>query len=482
MLDVVIVGAGFSGIGAAIKLRDQGLNFAVIEKADEVGGVWRENTYPDCACDVPSALYSYSFAPNPTWSRVFAEQQEIKAYLKETAEQFGVMGHVRLNHELLRATWIKADGCWELHTSADTLRTRFVVMACGPMHKPIVPKIKGLDSFPGAVFHSARWDHRQDLEGKRVAVVGSGASAIQLLPAIQPKVEQLTLFQRTPHWVLPKFDQEISEDSRDRFRRFPWLQKLVRAGFYAQFEMLNGSFRYPRMMKRLQRLAVSNIHRTVKDPVLRAKVTPDYVLGCKRILQSNKWYRALVKPNVQVESGLAEVRGSELIAQDGSSHEIDVIVFSTGFEIASPPIAERIIGLSGAPLSEYWKGSPRAHQGTMVEDCPNCFLMFGPNLAIASSAFIIMEAQFRYIVDALRKSRNKGVPVLRVSPDKVRDYNIGVQRALEKTVWNNGGCSSYFLDANGKNSTGWPWTTYYMRYRLGRFNLRDHMAAVESER
>ncbi|MFT4572785.1 MAG: cation diffusion facilitator CzcD-associated flavoprotein CzcO [Hyphomicrobiaceae bacterium] len=473
--DVIIVGAGFAGIGAAIKMREAGLDFLVLEKAGEIGGVWRANTYPDCACDVPSSLYSYSFAPNPDWTRVFAEQSEILDYLKQTAQRFGVADSVLVNHELNHAVWNQQARHWEMQTSQGVFHSRFIVMACGPMHKPVVPKIPGLESFPGATFHSAEWDHNCELDGKRVAIVGSGASAVQIVPAIQPKVAKLSLFQRTPHWVLPKFDRKVSPDQRTRFKRFPATQKFVRALFYGQFEMLNGSFRYPRLMKRLQGLALSNIYRTVKDPELREKLTPSYVIGCKRILQSNRWYRALVEQNVEVVSGLEKIDGNCLVASDGSSRKVDAIVFATGFEIANPPIAERIIGTSGVPLAQRWNGSPSAYLGTMVEDCPNCFLMFGPNLAIASSAFIIIEAQIRYIVDALTKARTNGIEVLSVDPSKSAAYNERVQFALQKTVWNNGGCTSYFLDASGKNATGWPWTTYFMRRRLGTFRLGDYV-------
>jgi cation diffusion facilitator CzcD-associated flavoprotein CzcO len=473
--DVIVIGAGFAGVGVAIQLQEAGFDFLVLEKAAEAGGVWRENTYPDCACDVPSALYSYSFAPNPDWSRIFAGQAEIKDYLQSVAERYAILDSVRFNHELINAVWVESLKCWQLETSGGSYSARFVVMASGPMHKPIVPALPGLESFSGETFHSAAWNHDVDLTGKRVAVVGSGASAIQMVPAIQPLVKELTLFQRTPHWVLPKMDSRIPSKWQRIFRRVPFTQKLLRAFYYVQFEILNGSFRSVALMKKLQRVALSNIQKTVKDPELEARLTPDYVIGCKRILQSNHWYRALVKPNVKVLGGVVGVEGNSVVSTDGQRADVDVIIFATGFQIADPPIAERIVGVSGVPLSETWGGSPQAYRGTMAIDCPNCFLMFGPNLAIASSAFIIIEAQIKYIMSALKQARKRGVSTISIDPAKTDAYNEKVQSALQNTVWNVGGCTSYFLDAHGRNSTAWPWSTLTMRRKLTTFPLQHHL-------
>ena len=471
---VIVVGAGFAGIGAAIRLRQAGIDFQLLEKSGEIGGVWRDNTYPDCACDIPSAFYSYSFAPNPRWSRFFAAQTEIRDYCREVAARFGVMPFVRLNQELKQAVWDPGMQLWRLETSAGRFTADFVIMACGPMHQPRLPRIKGLDSFTGASFHSARWDHSYDLTDKRIAVIGSGASAIQFLPAIQPRAAHLTLFQRTPPWVLPKMDAVVSEAWQRRFERFPILQSLLRQALYRAFERLNASLNRPKARQRLEARARRNIERATQDETLRRKLTPDFAIGCKRILQSNTWYRALAEPNVDVVSGVAEVRGNTIIATDGSSCEVDLIIFGTGFEVANPPVAEIIIGTSGRSLADQWQGSPEVYLGTTAPDAPNCFLTFGPNLYTFSSAFVMIEAQLDYIMDALRQAGAQKITTLSVRAEVCRSYNDEVQAALQSSVWNSGGCTSYFIDRNGRNSTNWPWSASRLRQRLRRFRLRDY--------
>jgi cation diffusion facilitator CzcD-associated flavoprotein CzcO len=470
--EVVVVGAGFAGIGAAIQLRQAGVECLVLEKGSEIGGVWRDNTYPGCGCDVPSALYSYSFAPNPHWSRLFAKQDEIKSYTHDTAQKFGVLDRVRLGHELTEARWVEEQKTWRLQTNAGVFWARFVVMACGPMHVPVLPRIPGLDTFNGAHFHSSRWNHGFDLQGKRVAVIGSGASAIQFVPKIQPQVAQLTLFQRTAPWVLAKLDAPIAPRWQARFAKHPWLQSLFRSALYLQFELLNAGLNYPWLLKRLQTQGLKNINRSVKDADLRAKLVPDYSVGCKRILLSNTWYRALAQANVQVVPDVVSISGNTVHASDGSSCEVDAIVFATGFEVANPPIAQRIFGSSGNALASLWQGSPTAYLGTMAQDCPNLFLTFGPNLYTFSSAFVIIEAQLKFIVSAISTARKQGISRIAVDPARHAAYNHKVQAALQTTVWNSG-CTSYFLDKNGRNSTNWPWTTFTMRRRLARFAVQD---------
>lgn len=471
---VIIVGAGFAGIGAAIQLQQAGVDCLVLEKAAEIGGVWRDNHYPDCGCDVPSALYSYSFAPNPRWSRFFAKQEEIKQYTVDTARKFGVLQRVRLRTELLQARWLQDAKCWELETSSGTFRAGFVVMACGPMHVPVTPNIPGLDTFTGERFHSAQWNHAYDLNGKRVAVIGSGASAIQFLPKIQPQVQRLTLFQRTAPWVLAKLDARIAPRWQGIFARFPWVQSLLRNALYLQFELLNSGLNYQWVLRKLQAAGVRNIHRGIKIPALQARVTPDFSIGCKRILLSNTWYRALAKPNVDVLGGIASIAGNMLTDREGKQCEVDAIIFATGFEVANPPIAERIVGKSGVALSTLWNGSPQAYLGTMAQDCPNLFITFGPNLYSFTSAFVIIEAQLRFIVSAIRTAHTEKLPSIEVRPERLAAFNEDVQRSLQRTVWNSG-CSSYFIDKNGRNSTNWPWTTFSMRRRLSRFVPQDFL-------
>ena len=474
-----MVGAGFAGIGTAIQLRQAGIDFLVLEKGREIGGVWRDNSYPGCGCDVPSALYSYSFAPNPRWSRFFAPQGEIKDYTRRTAEEFGVMDRVRLEQELLEARWIDDQKLWRLQTSAGVYWAQFVVMASGPMHVPVLPRIKGMETFTGLHFHSARWNHGYDLRGKRVAVIGSGASAIQFVPQIAPLVDRLTLFQRTAPWVLPKWDPPITERWQGIFQRFPWTQRLLRGVLYLQFELLNASLNYPALLKRIQTLGVKNIARGVKDEALRARLLPVYSVGCKRILLSNSWYRALARTNTQVVGGVSEVQGDKVISSDGSSCEVDAIIFATGFEVANPPIASRIVGQSGTTLAAQWQGSPAAYLGTMAQDCPNLFLTFGPNLYTYSSAFVILEAQFAFILSAITAALRKNIATIAVDPARLGSYNRSVQAALLSTVWNSG-CTSYFLDASGRNSTNWPWTTFAMRRRLARFRPQEFVTQTRN--
>lgn len=472
--NVIVVGAGFAGLGAAIKLQQAGFDFQVLEKAAEIGGVWRDNSYPGCACDVPSALYSYSFAPNPHWRRFFAEQAEIKDYTHAVARRFDVLSTIRFNHEVLSARWNNRDQLWHLETNAGAFTACFVIMACGPMHKPVTPRIKGIETFQGASFHSAQWDHNCDLGGKRVAVIGSGASAIQFLPEIQPEVAQLTLFQRTAPWVLPKMDAPIPEKWRRRFERYPVLQSLLRQLLYLGFEKLNSSLSKPKSRQKLEARALANIDRGVTDPALRAKLVPNFAIGCKRILQSNSWYQSLAQKNVEVLGGIAEVQGNRLVAADGAHCEVDVIIYATGFEVANPPIADIIMDAQGRSLAAQWQGSPAAFLGTTANECPNLFLTFGPNLYTFSSAFIIIEAQLEYILSALRQARTHKLKTLTVKSDIAQAYNRELQSALQASVWNSGGCTSYFIDKNGRNSTNWPWTTFYMRRRLSQFRVSDY--------
>lgn len=471
--EVIIIGAGFAGIGAAIKLRQAGIDFVLLEKTSEVGGVWRENTYPDCACDVPSTLYSYSFAPNPNWQHLFAKQAEIKAYSQDTAEKFGIMANIRFQHTLTKSCWNAAKNVWDLETSGGRYSARFVIMACGPMHKPLIPHIKGIETFSGKTFHSATWDNEYELSGKRVAVIGSGGSAIQFLPAIQAKVKQLTLFQRTAPWVLPKADLKISARWQAIFKALPFSQSLFRTTLFFGFEFLNHNLKSRWFSRRLEKATIKNIYRGVKDETLRKKLIPDYTLGCKRILLSNTWYRALSKENVDVLPGVTEIQGNTVIASDGSSSEVDVIIYGTGFEVSNPPVGKLIVGSDGKTLAEQWDGSPEAYLGTMTHHCPNLFLTLGPNLYTYTSAFVIIEAQIKYISSAIEKARAKKITTITVDQDNCDALNKNIQASLQGTVWNSG-CSSYFIDKNGRNSTNWPWSTMKMRRRLSDFKLQEY--------
>ncbi|QUQ72138.1 flavin-containing monooxygenase [Kutzneria sp. CA-103260] len=469
--EVVVIGAGASGIGAAVRLLDQGVrDFVVLEKGNAVGGTWRDNTYPGCGCDVPSRLYSYTFAPNPEWSRVFAKQPEILAYLGDTATRFGVTSHLRLGVEVHEARWDAAALRWRLSTSDGEITARAIIAAAGPWHTPNLPDIPGLQDFDGPVFHSSRWDHDVDLTGKRVAVVGSGASAVQFVPAIAPAVRQLHLFQRTPQWVLPKPDHHIPQVER-RLLRWHRARAALRGLEYRTLEGLGFAFRHLRTQPVLRAIAKAHIRRAISDPSLRRKVTPDYPVGCTRPLVSNDYYPALTRPNVQVHAtGVAEIRGNTVIAADGTTAEVDAIILGTGFRILDLPIAERVFDADGASLADHWQGSPQAYLGTTVAGFPNLFLVLGPSVGVINSAFVLIEAQLTYIMNALRHLRT----TLEVRRPVQDAFNARVQAALPGTAYHAGGCRSYYIDANGRNSFSWPWSTDRVIELLGRFDPADY--------
>ncbi|MFD4970136.1 flavin-containing monooxygenase [Streptomyces sp. NPDC058424] len=476
---VAVIGSGFGGLGAAVRLRREGItDFVVLERAGGVGGTWRDNSYPGCACDVPSHLYSFSFAPNPDWPRTFSGQEHIRAYLEHVTDVFGLRPHLRLHSEVTRMTWDAEKLRWDIETTSGNLSADVVVGATGPLSEPKVPDIPGLDSFPGKVFHSARWDHDHDLAGKRVAVVGTGASAIQIVPSIQPEVARLTLFQRTPPWVMPRVDREISGVERRMHRALPLTAQLRRGLLWGIRELQVQAFtRHPGQLGFVERLARLNMSRAIKDPDLRAKLTPDYRIGCKRILLSSTYYPALAQDNVDVvASGLSEVRGSTVVAADGTEAEVDAIVFGTGFHVTDMPIAERVVGADGRTLAESWKDGMAALRGASAAGFPNWMTIIGPNTGLGNSSMILMiESQLNYLADYLRQLRVLGGRVaLDARPSAVNAWNRKVQERMKRTVWNTGGCTSWYLDAGGRNTTVWPGTTTEFRQATRRVDLAEY--------
>ncbi|CDR07358.1 flavin-containing monooxygenase [Streptomyces iranensis] len=475
---VAVIGAGFGGLGAAVRLRRAGVtDFVVLERADAVGGAWRDNTYPGCACDVPSHLYSFSFAPNPDWPRNFSGQPHIRAYLERVADTFGLRPHLRFGAEVRSLRWDTEAVHWEVETARGSLTADVVVSATGPLADPRIPDIPGLDGFPGAVFHSARWDHTTDLRGKRVAMIGTGASAIQIVPAIQREVGRLTLFQRTPPWVLPRMDRRISGLERWLHSKIPATRSLRRGVLWGIRELQVGAFtKRPGEMRFVERLARAHMRRAVKDPGLRAALTPDYRIGCKRILLSNDYYPALAQPHVDVvPTGLKEVRGSTLVGADGTETEADVIIFGTGFHVTDVPIAQQVTGARGTTLAEEWKGGMEALRGTTPAGFPNFLTIIGPNTGLGNSSMIlVIEAQLAYMADYLRQLDTLGGKVaLDARPSAVRAYTDMIQERMERTVWNTGGCDSWYLD-NGRNTTLWPGTTSELRRVTRRVDLAEY--------
>lgn len=476
---VAVIGSGFGGLGAAVRLRREGItDFVVLERADSVGGTWRDNSYPGCACDVPSHLYSFSFAPNPDWPRTFSGQEHIRAYLEHVTDTFRLRPHVRLNHEVLMMRWDTDARRWEIETSQGSLTADVVVSATGPLSDPKIPEIPGLAEFPGKVFHSARWDHDHDLTGKRVAMIGTGASAIQIVPAIQPKVAGLTLFQRTPPWVMPRADRKITAVERWLHRQLPFTGTARRGLLWGIRELQVQAFtKRPNELGIIERLARANMAKHIKDPQMRAKLTPSYRIGCKRILLSSTYYPALAQPNVDViASGLREVRGSTLVAADGTETEADVIIFGTGFHVTDMPIAERVVGAEGSTLAEAWKGGMESLRGATAAGFPNWMTIIGPNTGLGNSSMILMiESQLNYMADYMRQLNLLGEgTVLSARPSAVHAWNRKVQDRMKRTVWNTGGCTSWYLDASGRNTTIWPGTTGEFRSATRRVDLGEY--------
>jgi cation diffusion facilitator CzcD-associated flavoprotein CzcO len=478
--EVVIVGAGFGGLGMAIRLKQAGIeDFVVLERGEDVGGTWWANSYPGCQCDIPSNLYSFSFARHD-WDRAYPMRDQILEYLRDCARRFGVLPHTRLGCELLGATWLAGEQRWELETSDGPLSARVLVAAPGLLSEPWNPTLPGLERFEGTAFHTARWDHSNDLSGKRVALVGSGATAVQVVPNIQPRLAKLHLFQRTPPWVVPHFDHPVRPGLRELYRRVPALQRLSRAVIYAMREtFVPGITRDQRALKLQKALARSHLRRQVADPELRRRLTPDYEIFCKRIILSSEWYPAIQAPNVDiVSSGIREVREHSVVDNDGIEREIDTLIFATGFRPAELPIAERIRGREGSSLAEVWDGSPQAYLGTTVSGFPNLLLLYGPNLNLGHSSIVYMlESQINYALGALHTMRTCGAAEFEVHAGAQDAYNEEIQERLARTVWNNGGCGSWYFDSNGRNSIQWPGFTFEYRRRTRRFDAAAYRLA-----
>jgi len=481
---VAIVGSGFAGLGAAIRLRQEGFeDLIVLERADDLGGTWRDNTYPGCACDVQSHLYSYSFAPNPDWSRLYSGASEIHAYLQRVATDWGIRPLLRYGAELLDASWDAAAQHWRLTTARGSLTADVLVSGTGPLSDPLVPDLPGLASFTGTAFHSARWDHGHDLTGRRVAVVGTGASAIQFVPVVAAQAGALTVFQRTPPWLLPRFDRAVKPEVRARYRADPIRQRRVRTAIYWLRELnLLGFTGHPRVTRLLEKLARWHLKKSIADPVLRATLTPTYAIGCKRILLSDDYYPALVQPHVEVVSApVVEVRPHGVVDADGREHNVDTIIFGTGFHVTDQPIAARVRGRDGRVLVDVWGPSPQAYLGTTVPGFPNLFLLLGPNTVLGHTSVVYMiEAQLDYVLGALRTMDARRLVSVDVKPRVVEAFNDGLQSSLQKTVWNAGGCASWYLDAAGRNSSLWPTYTFRFKRATARFDPESYVLTRRS--
>lgn len=473
-LRVAIVGAGFGGIGMAAALKRAGLSdFRVFEKDAGIGGTWWVNRYPGCACDVPAHLYSFSFAPNPDWSRRFAPREEIQAYLQRVADQHELAPQLLLNCAVEQARWEEATGRWHLTDGRGRCWTASVlVSALGGLSRPAWPDLPGLDSFSGRTIHSQAWPDDLDLAGKRVALVGTGASAAQIVPKIAPECTALDVYQRSPNWVLPRPDGAIRPWQRRLYRRAPWIQKLIRFSIWLGSELrvpgLTWSNRLAAGHKALARL---HLRRQVADPELRRALTPDYPIGCRRVLRSSDYFPALVRANVElVTAPIERIEADGLRISDGALRRADVLICATGFRATTPVPSGLFIGRDGRDLADVWADGAQAWRGVAVHGFPNLFLLMGPNTALGHNSVVLMiEAQIRFVLDAVERLARDGA-IAEVRAEAQREDNEWLQTRLAKSVWNSGGCRSWYLHpVSGRNTTLWPGFTRTYRSRLRRF-------------
>jgi len=481
---VAIIGTGFSGLAMAIQLERAGKgDFLLLEKSDSIGGTWRDNHYPGCACDVPAHLYSYSFEPNPDWSSVYAPQAEIRAYIERCAARHDLGRRVRFSADVVSAELDESRACWTL-TAADgrVFVADAVVAAVGGLSRPLVPRLPGLERFAGRTWHSASWDHQAPLDGKAVAVIGTGASAIQFVPRIAPRAARLSLFQRTPAWVLPRDDHAFTRLEKQLLRVAP-LRWLYRQRLYWGLEARSVPFTLaPSVLRWAERIAVRHIRSQVRDPELARKLTPSYVMGCKRILLSSDYYPAVARPNVElVTDPIREVTARGIITTDGVERAADAIVFGTGFDVHDYLGRMRVVGRGGAELSERWRQRAEGHLGTTVPGFPSFFTMSGPNTGLGHNSIIFMaECQVRYVLSALRAMERAGACMVEPREEVVRRYNDRVQARLHRTVWNTG-CQSWYLNQEGVNTVLWPGSTAEYLLRTWRFDPSAHVMVRREE-
>ncbi|OAJ55199.1 4-hydroxyacetophenone monooxygenase [Paraburkholderia ginsengiterrae] len=482
---IAIVGSGFAGIGMAIRLQRMGItSFTIYEAAGDIGGTWRDNTYPGATCDVPSHLYSFSFEPNPAWSHAFGGQAEIFAYLKHCARKYDVDRYVRYNARVSAARFDDTRQVWHVELDVngvhESIEADVVIAASGPLSRPAMPRIAGLERFEGKLFHSARWDHAYPLEGKRVAVIGTGASAVQFVPQIQPRVAHLDLFQRTAPWVMPKPNKPIGSRAHWLFRNLPATQFFVRSAMYWQHESRAIAFVVnPKLMKFPMKFSLSYLERRVKDPALRAKLTPNYRFGCKRVLLSSDYYPALGQPNVDVvTSGIREIVADGIVTEDGAHHRADAIICGTGFQVNDVGAPFDVTGLDGADLGALWlRDGPEAYFGVSVANFPNFFMIAGPNTGLGHNSMIYMiESQVQYIADCLRVLRRRNARTMNLRADVQRDFNARLQAAMQHSVWTSG-CHSWYQTRSGKVTALWPGFTFSFRKRTRRVRPHDYRFA-----
>lgn len=485
-VDVVILGAGFGGLCMAIKLREAGNdNFVILEKGSEVGGTWRDNSYPGCACDVQSHMYSFSFEGKADWTKRYAPWNEIQGYILNTTEKYGIRPFVRFNQEVVAAHFDERQAVWEIRTAdGNSWHARHFVLASGPLHVPAIPNIPGLESFKGKVFHSAQWDHQYDLRGKNVVSIGTGGSAIQYVPEIAPEVKQLYVFQRTPAWVIPRDERKYLEIEKTLFAKVPLLRKLHRARLYWTNESRVWPIFNPAVAKTLQNLAKAFIRIQVKDPAIAKKLTPDYTIGCKRVLISNKYYPTFNRKNVElVTDSIKEIREHSIVTKDGKERPADCIILGTGF-IVDPRIYMKdfaLTGLGGRDLRNDWKDGAEAYYGITVSGYPNMYQLVGPNSGLGHNSIIFMiEAQVHYILECLKLLKEKNADYINLKADAQYKFNEDLQKEFEDTVWSTG-CSSWYQQEDGRNVAIWPNSTWKFWLRTQKVDAGAYEFAKCSE-
>jgi cation diffusion facilitator CzcD-associated flavoprotein CzcO len=468
----VVIGTGFSGLGMAIQLEREGRDdFVVLEKAADVGGTWRDNTYPGCACDIQSHMYSFSFAQNPGWTRSYSPQPEIWSYLKDVTDRYRLRDHIRFGVEVTGARWDADEHRWHVTTNQGEYTARFLVAGIGALHIPNIPNLPGIERFAGETFHSATWNHDYDLTGKRVAVIGTGASAVQFVPRIAPDVAKLTIFQRTPPWILPKPDHPMPGWVRALFRVVPGAQRLYRNALYWFLEARAIGFNgHPALLKLASKIALAHMHKQVTDPELRRTLTPDYVMGCKRVLIANDYYPALARDNVEVNtSGIRAVTEHGIIDEHGVEHKVDAIIHGTGFHVTDAFDQLDVTGVDGRDLAKEWAAAGiQTHLGVTVAGYPNLFFLLGPNTGLGHNSVVFMiESQIRYVTQAMALADREGVAALDTKESAQAQFQSDIQRKLAGGVWTRGGCTSWYLDSRGVNRTIWPGFTwrYWLRTR-----------------
>ncbi|MGW5724925.1 flavin-containing monooxygenase [Nocardia beijingensis] len=481
----IIIGSGFAGLGLAIRLTQQGRNdFLVLERGSDVGGTWRDNTYPGAACDVPSHLYSYSFALNPNWSRSFSRQGEIQQYIQDVSKRYDVRDKHVFDCDVTSARWNNETALWEIESTKGSFTADTVISAVGALCEPALPDIKGIGEFEGEIFHSARWNHDADLTGKRVAIIGTGASAIQIVPAIAAKVGHLDVYQRTAPWLLPRLDRPYTTAERLAFKHVPGLQRLSRAAIYAAREtQVVGLAKVPALMQLFEAIAKAKLRHEIRDPELRAKVTPNFRIGCKRMLISNDYYPALTRPNVDVVTdGIAEVRANSIVTKDGTEREIDALIVATGFHVTDSPTYNTITGRDGRTLSEVFDEiGQQGYKGAAIANFPNMFFLLGPNVGLGHTSMVYMiESQINYIADALATFDRLDLRTVEVRRDVQDAYNADLQKKLASSVWLTGGCSSWYLDKHGNNTTLWPDFTFEFRRLTKTFDVAAYDISISS--